>query len=244
MRYTRYNYKPPRKSSNFMIGIILTVIIAIALGTLISKVLPKNTSGNSVADDKTKINSENKVTPNKEGTDATKVNSEISNSDYIAIQCGAFGDMEKALDLKNSLMRFGTPFIVEEDKVNKVLFGIYPTDSIDSITKVLTENKIDYFKVKLGLTAKDSTSAQTNEMVSANIRILNKVSEKDTSGYTTEELKKWLLSLEGADEKSENYKDMTVIKAYLTALPEEIKKEKTEEGYIYIYKFIKKLLTV
>ncbi|MCJ7688604.1 MAG: hypothetical protein MUO60_04700, partial [Clostridiaceae bacterium] len=135
-------------------------------------------------------------------------------------------------------------FIVEEDKVNKVLFGIYPADSIDSIIKELNANKIDYVKIKLGLTAKDSTSAQTNEMISAHIKILNILSEKDTSGYTTVELKKWLLSLEGADEKSENYKDMTVIKAYLTALPAEFKKEKTEEGYIYIYKFIKKLLTI
>ncbi|MCJ7687751.1 MAG: hypothetical protein MUO60_00250 [Clostridiaceae bacterium] len=172
MRYTRYNYKPPRKSSNFMIIIILTLITAIVLGTLISKILPKNTSGNSITDDKTKINSENKVTPNKEGTDASKVNAQTSSSDYVAIQCGAFGDMGKALDLKNSLMKLGTPFIVEEDKVNKVLFGIYPTDSVDSITKVLTENKIDYFKIKMGLTAKDSTSAQTNEMISADIKIL------------------------------------------------------------------------
>jgi hypothetical protein len=41
-----------------------------------------------------------------------------------------------------------------------------------------------------------------------------------------------------------NYKDMTLIKAYLTALPAEFKKEKTEEGYIYIYKFIKKLIII
>ncbi|MGH4118809.1 hypothetical protein [Clostridium sp.] len=244
MRYTRYNYKPPRKSSNFMIIIILTLITAIILGTLISKILPKNTTGNSVTDNKTKINSEDKVSPNKEGTDASKVNSTSNSGNYVAIQCGAFGDMGKALDLKNSLMRFGTPFIVEEDKVNKVLFGIYPADSIDSITKVLTENKIDYFKIKMGLTAKDSTGAQTNEMVSAQIKILNRLSEKDASWYDTVELKKWLLSLEGAEEKSENYKDMTVIKAYLTALPAEFKKEKTEEGYIYIYKFIKKLSAI
>jgi hypothetical protein len=246
VRYTRYNYKPPRKSSNFMIVIILTIITAIVLGTLISKVLPKNTSGDSFTDDKTKINSENKVTEDKEGTDASKVNSETSSSDYVAIQCGAFSNKEKALVLKNSLMKFGTPFIVEEDKLNKVLIGIYPTDSIDSIIKELSASKITYVKIKLGLTAKDSTSALTNEMISAQIKILNKLSEKDTSasGYETVELKKWLLSLEGADEKSENYKDMTVIKAYLTALPAEFKKEKTEEGYIYIYKFIKKLLTI
>ena len=55
------------------------------------------------------------------------------------------------------------------------------------------------------------------------------------------ELKKWLATLKGADEKSENYSTMTEIKTYLTALPAELKKEKTEEGYIYIYKFIKKL---
>ncbi len=135
MRYTRYNYKPPRKNSNFMIFIVLTLITAIILGTLISKVLPKNTSGKSTSNDKTKTNSENKVTPNKEDTDASKVNAETSSGDYVAIQCGAFSNKEKALVLKNSLMKFGTPFIVEENKLNKVLFGIYPTASIDSIIK-------------------------------------------------------------------------------------------------------------
>ncbi|MEK6264850.1 MAG: SPOR domain-containing protein [Clostridium sp.] len=245
MRYTRYNYKPPRKnSSNFMVIFILTIIAAIVIGTLFSKVLLKDTSGNSVSDDKTKQDIKEKVQPSKDDTDASQVSTDTNNSNYVVIQCGAFGNMEKALDLKNSLMEFGTPFIVEEDKLNKVLFGIYPTDGIDSITKLLTENKIDYFKIKLELIAKDSTSAQTNEMISAHIRILNKLSEKDTGGYETVELKKWLLTLNGAEEKSENYKDMTVIKTYLTALPAEFKKEKTEEGYIYIYKFIKKLLTI
>jgi hypothetical protein len=227
-----------------MVIIIFTLIAAIAIGTLFSKVLLKDTSGNSVSDDKTKQDIKEKVQPSKDDTDASKVSTETSSGNYVAIQCGAYENMEKALALKNSLMKFGTPFIVEEDKVNKVMFGIYPTDSIDSITKVLTENKIDYFKIKLELASKDSTSAQTNEMVSAHIKILNKVSEKDTGGYETVELKKWLLSLEGADEKSENYKDMTVIKTYLTALPAMVKKEKTEEGYLYIYKFIKKLLTI
>jgi hypothetical protein len=245
VRYTRYNYKPPKKSnSNFMVIIILTLIAAIALGTLVSKVLLKDTSGNSVSDDKTKQDIEEKVQPSKDDTDASKVSTETSSSNYVAIQCGAYGNMEKALALKNSLMKFGTPFIVEEDKLNKVLIGIYPTDSIDSIIKELSASKITYVKIKLGLTAKDSTSALTNEMISAQIKILNKLSEKDTSSYDLVEFKKWLLSLEGADEKSENYKDMTVIKAYLTALPAEFKKEKTEEGYIYIYKFIKKLLTI
>ncbi|MGK0467527.1 hypothetical protein [Clostridium sp.] len=245
MRYTRYNYKPPKKgSSNFMVIIILTLIAAIAIGTLVSKVLLKDTSGNSVSDDKTKQDIKEKALPSKDDTDASKVSTDENIGNYVAIQCGAFGTMEKALVLKNSLMMFGTPFIVEEDKVNKVLVGIYPTDSTDSITKELTENKIDYFKIKLELTAKDSTSAQTNEMISANIKILNKVSEKDTSAYQTVKLKEWLLTLKGADEKSENYKDMTVIKTYLTALPDLVKKEKTEEGYIYIYKFIKKLLTI
>lgn len=239
MRYTRYNYKTPRKSNNFMIIIILTLITAIALGTFFSKILLKNTSGTenkTIENDSTK-----QVQPSKDVVDDSKVSTEASVSDYIAIQCGAFGNKENALELKNSLMEFGTPFIVEEDKVNRVLFGIYTSESIDSITKELKANKIDYVKIKLGLTAKDLTSAQTIEMISAYLKILNRLSEKDTSGFQTVELKKWLLTLEGADEKSENYKDMAIIKGYLTALPADFKKGKTEEGYIYIYKFIKKL---
>ena len=58
------------------------------------------------------------------------------------------------------------------------------------------------------------------------------------------ELKKWLVTLEGAEEKSASYTTMTEIKTYLNAMPAELKKEKTEEGYIYIYKFIKKVLKI
>lgn len=242
MRYTRYNYKPPRKSSNFMIIIILTLIAAIALGTVLSKLIPKNTNANNITENKNA--KKDTEVPSKEVADDSKAISKTNISEYVAIQCGAFTKKEGALEVKNSLMKFGTPFIVEEDKVNRVLFGIYPKDSIDSAIKVLQDNKIDFVKIKMELMAKDSTSAQTNEMISAHIKILNKLSEKDNSSYDTVELKKWLLSLEGAEEKSENYKDMTVIKTYLTALPAEYKKEKTEEGYIYIYKFIKKLLVI
>ena len=242
MRYTRYNYKPPRKNNNFVIVIILTLIVAIALGSGFSKLLHKNNSANAGTTDKTtKISLEKDSKPNKDSVDVSKPVSQTNIKDYIAIQCGVFSSKENALVLKNSLMKFGTPFIIEEDKLNKVFVGIYPKESVDIIMKQLQGNKINCAKFDFKLIAKDSTSAQTNEMISADIKILNKLSEKDTKAFQTVELKKWLLSLKGADKKSASYSAMTEIKSYLTALPEQFKKEKTEEGYIYIYKFIKKL---
>ena len=78
-------------------------------------------------------------------------------------------------------------------------------------------------------------------MISADIKILNELSEKDTKWIETVELKKWVAALEGVDEKSASYTTMTELKTYLNAMPAELKKEKTEEGYVYIYKFIKKV---
>ena len=78
-------------------------------------------------------------------------------------------------------------------------------------------------------------------MISADIKILNKVSEKINKSYTTTDLKKWMLTLKGEDVKSTSYVNLTQIKSYMTALPLEFKKENAEVGYIYIYKFIKKL---
>lgn len=245
MRYTRYNYKPPRKNNNFMIVIILTLIAAIALGTIFSKLLPKNNSANTGTEDKTtKTDEEKQNQGSKDSVDVSKVVSETSIKDYVAIQCGVFSKKENALVLKNNLMKFGTPFIIEEDNLNRVLFGIYPSESIDNVMKQLKENNIDYVKINFQLTYKDIASAQINEMISADIKILNKLSEKDTKSIETVEFKKWLGSLERAEEKSESYSNMAEIKAYLTAMPAELKKEKTEEEYIYIYKFIKKLLKI
>lgn len=239
MRYTRYNYKPPKKNNNFMIVIILTLIAAIALGTIFSKFLPKNNTGNTGTDGKTA-----KTDSEKESVNVSKEIPEANIKDYVAIQCGVFSKKEGALELKNSLMKLGTPFIIEENNSNRVLLGIYPSESVDIIIKQLNENNIGYVKIKFQLIAKDMASAQINEMVSADIKILNRLSEKDTISYPTVDLKKWLTSLTGAEEKSENYAAMTEIKTYLTALPAELKKEKTEEGYIYIYKFIKRVLKI
>ncbi len=245
MKYTRYNYKPPRKKNNFMFVFILIIIAAITLGTIFSKLLPKYNDSNAVADDKSsKIGLEKSNIIDKTATDASKVTSENIINNYVALQCGIFSNKANAIVLKNNLMKYGTPFIIEEDNSNRVIFGIYPMESIDSITKQLQEDKIEYVKIKFQVIASDITSSQINEMINADLKILNKLSEKNTSAVQTVELKKWLLSLVGADEKSASYKAMAEMKAYLTAMPAEIKREKTEEGYIYIYKFIKKLQKV
>ena len=246
MRYTRYNYKPPRKKNNFMFVFLLIIIAAITLGTIFSKLLPKSdNTKNAVAQEKTtNIGLEKESQTSKDGVDVSKVIPKASTKDYVALQCGVFSKKENALVLKNSLMSFGTPFIIEEDNLIRVFFGIYPKESSDIITKQLQANKIEYTKISFQINGNDLTSSQINEMISADIKILNKLSEKDIGGYDTVELKKWLLTLQGAEEKSASYATMTEIKSYLTAMPGSLKKEKTEEGYIYIYKFIKKLTKI
>lgn len=242
MRYTRYNYKTPRKNNNFMIVITLTLIVAIALGTILSKLIPNNNVKTGTGDKTTKTDSVKDSKVNKDSIDVSKAIPQTNIKDYVAIQCGVFSAKENALILKKSLMEFSTPFIIEEDKLYKVLVGVYPKEGIGNIIKQLDAKKISYTKINFQLSGKDSTSAQTNEMISADLKILNKLSEKDTKSIKTVELKKWIGSLKGAEEKSKNYSIMTEMKSYLTAMPAELKKEKTEEGYIYIYKFINKLL--
>jgi len=240
VKYTRYNYKSPKKKNNFIFVITLTLIAAIALGTIFSKLLPNN-ANTSTSDKTTKVSLEKDSKTSKDSGGVTKAVSQSNIKDYVAIQCGVFSKKESALILKNSLMEFGSPFIIEDAKLNKVILGVYPKESIDSIIKQLSAKKITYVKINFQLVGEDSTSAQTNEMISADIKILNKLSEKDTKAYQTVELKKWMGSLKGADEKSKNYSNLTEMKSYLTALPSEFKKDKTEAGYIYVYKFIKKL---
>jgi hypothetical protein len=228
-----------------MIVIILTLIAAITLGTIFSRLIPKFTNWKTDAADKnTEIGLAKDSELNKESGEVSTVNAENNTKEYVAIQCGAYSKSENTLILKNKLMKFGTPFIIEEDNLYKVILGIYPSEGIDVVVKKLKEDKIDVVKVKLQLISKDKASAQTSEMISADIEILNKLSEKDTKSIQTAELKKWLNSLESSVEKGESYSAMTELKSYLTALPEELKREKTEQEYIYIYKFIKKLIKI
>ncbi|APC41350.1 hypothetical protein [Clostridium estertheticum] len=242
MRYTRYNYKAPKKNNNFIIVITLILIVAIALGTIFAKLLPNNSKIASADNKVTKISLQKDTKTNKVSVDDSKDKAQNDIKEYVALQCGVFSKMESALILKKSLAEYGTPFIVVEDKLNKVLLGVYPKGGADSIIKQLTAKKITYSKINFQLEGKDLTSAQTNEMISADIEILNKLSEKDTKSIQTVKLKKWMTTLTGADTKNKSYASMTTIKSYLTALPEEVNKDKTEDGYIYIYKFIKKLI--
>ncbi|MBU3153521.1 hypothetical protein [Clostridium estertheticum] len=242
MRYTRYNYKRPKKNNNFIIVITLILIVAIALGTIFSKLLPNNGKTASADNKITKISLQKDTKTNKVSVDGSKDTSQNDIKEYVALQCGVFAKMESALVLKNSLAEYGTPFIIVEDKLNKVLLGVYPKGGADTIIKELTAKKITYSKINFQLEGKDLTSAQTNEMISADIKILNKLSEKDTKYVETAELKKWMTTLTGADKTNKSYVSMTTIKSYLTALPIKVEKEKTEDGYIYIYKFIKKLI--
>jgi len=244
VRYTRYNYKPPRKKNNFIFVLILTIIAAITLGTLFSKFIPKSSNANPKAVDNTKTGLEVDKVTSTDATDASKVTYENITNKYVGIQCGAFSNKEGALALKNTLTKYGTPFIIDDVNSNRVLLGIYKSDTVDSVTKVLQADKIEYVKVNFQLVGNDIASSQMGEMINADLKILNTLSEKNTSGVQTADLKKWLITLQGAEEKSPSYATMTEIKSYLTALPEEVKKDKTEEGYIYIYKFIKKLAKV
>ena len=222
-----------------MIAIILTLLVAIVLGTILSNLLPKNVNAIKGTDTKT-TNAD--LAKNK--TDVSKAVSQSNIKEYVALQCGAFSKKEKALVLKNSLMALGTPFIIEENNLFRVFIGIYPKDKIDIATKQLTESKIVFSKINFQLPEKDITSTVTNEMINADLKILNALSEKGANSYETVKLKEWLLTLPDTDAKSVNYSTMIELNKYLTAMPVSLKKEKTEEGYIYIYKFIRKLLKV
>ena len=240
MRYTRYNYKPPKKNNNFIIAITLTLLVAIVLGTICSKLLPNNSKATSTDNNVTKISLQKDTKINKASTDVSKDTSQDNSKYYVALQCGVFTKMESALLLKNSLAEYGTPFIVVEDKLNKVLLGVYPKGGADSIIKQLAAKKITYAKINFKLEGNDLTTAQTNEMISADITILNKLSLQNTKDVGTEGLKKWMTALTPGDKTNKSYASMTMMKSYLTALPIKVTKDKTEAGYIYIYKFIKK----
>lgn len=78
--------------------------------------------------------------------------------------------------------------------------------------KKLTDNKIDNSKVTFIMNKKDLCDAEISEIITAYIKVVNKLSEKDVKSVKTEEIKKWMSSLDKVDKNSSNIKTLNNLK--------------------------------
>ncbi|EJO5346448.1 hypothetical protein NRP93_000495 [Clostridium botulinum] len=230
MRYTRYDIKK-RNKCNFRFFLIIAVVLILAfiLGTMIFKlVLPSNAKqGNG-----TKKNNINLI----KGKD-----NENTYSNYVAIQRGMYAKKDNVSQILNSLKPYGNGFIIEDNGKSRVLLGIYEEEEGMKLMKKLTDNKIDNSKITFIINKKDLCDAEILEIISAYVKVINKLSEKDVKSVKTEEIKKWVASLDKVDKNSSNIKILNNLKENINKLPKDLTKNQASKSYIFIYNILKEL---
>jgi hypothetical protein len=238
MKYTRYDLKKKKDNKTFILLIVLILVLAFLFGTIIFKIFIGNYSNGKDLKSETSIK---KNSANEKAGDsaAGKNNNDIFK--FIVIQGGIYQNKENAETEKNLLNSYGTPFAVTEDNKTRILIGIYNEEEGEKNIKVLNDQKIDNSKMVFIVNKDDMCDAEIAEIVSANIQILNKLSEKNVKGVQTEDLKKWCISLKGVENQSKNIAVLNELKSYINKMPKEISKEKASENYIYLYGILKKI---
>lgn len=227
MKYTRYNIKPKRKNNNLLYLIIVMLIALVLTIMFFNKFYYKENIKNNSG----KIN-EVKKEENKNIKDSEK---DIKSSNFILIQCGVFKVKDNADKVKNQLNSFGSPFVIEQDNTYKVYQGIYTENDYNKVIEKLNKNKIQNTKVVITLPYKDLSIVELSKIIEAELKIINKTSDVQVKSVKTNELKKWVSSLESLKEDTNSYNDVKEMKDYIASLPEEVDKKKSEEMNISIY---------
>lgn len=244
MKYTRYNIKPKRKSSNnplFYLAIVL--LLALLFATIIVAVLKK--SGNPMLQDFFNISlpngedisdknvgegadAENQgkdETTNGENDSEEENGTTLINGEYVLLQCGAFKVKENAEKIMGNLKATGTPFVMQEDELYKVYSGIYTKDKAEEIFNTLKSSGVESSRVTIVIDSKDPAGLQLNKCVESLLQIVNKFSESSVVSVDTKDLKEWVSKLENLEGTSEIQKDVSSIKDYINNLPEQVEKK-------------------
>ena len=230
MRYTRYDIRK-RNKSNFTFFLIITLVLVLAfiLGTVIfNLVSPSNIKkGNTITKDNTNI--------------VRSKDNKSNSSNYIIIQRGIYAKKENVSGVLNSLKPYGNIFTIEDNGKTRVFLGIYEEDEGIKLMKKLTDNKIDNSKMTFAINKKDLCDAEISEIITAYIKIVNKLSEKDVKSVKTEEIKKWVSSLDKVEKDSSNIKTLNNLKEHINKLPKDLTKDQSSKSYIFIYNILKEI---
>lgn len=223
MRYTRYDLKKQNGFKIFVVSLLMIFFLAFIIGTFVFKVIVKNTAGFSSNDIKISDSSNKYVK-------------------FVAIQGGVYKDKNNADTQKNLLSNYGVSFSVTDSDKTRVCMGIYTEENAKGIMDSLTKKNIDNTKIVFTIHQNDLYNVEVTEIINANLKILNKLSESDVKSIKTDELKKWCASLKDVNDGDNNSKlILKELKEYINKLPGEIEKKDGEQNYIYIFDVLKKI---
>lgn len=242
MKYTRYNPKKKKENDGlkFLFVLILIVFAAFLIGTLMYRVLIKENIDGGHRTPKPiteEIKQENQKKDDNNG-EAEKSSTEFK---FYGIQCGVFANKNNADELSTKLKSAYNVFYGEEDSKYRVLVGIYEGDDGMKILDALKGEGYSVAKVSLELNVKDVCDAEIGEMIRANLKLLNKLDEKDVKSVETKDLKEWINTLKEVDKNSKNFEVFKETKEFIGSLPDNLSRENSGDNYAKIFSVIKKI---
>ncbi len=254
MKYTRYNINPKHKKENkFLFYLALTLLLALLLGTFLFKVVfegsgligfLKNGNSSEVQQNSKKDNGAKEQDSKVEETQNSGDDSEgttVSEYKFYLLQCGVFKVKENANGVMSKLSSLGKPFVGQEGELSKVYFGIYSSESIDAAVTILNGKSMENTKVTINIPVKDISTTQYCKTIESLLQITNKASEGGVESVKTAELKKWTGTLEAISEGMDKYKEVSTLKEYINALPDQVDKTQIDAMTKYLYDELIKL---
>ena len=170
----------------------------------------------------------------------TKDEKAISASKFYLLQLGSFVNADNAKKYQDEVSAtVGDTYLITDAAVSRVIKGIYAEGKLDAVQKELVDKKVVYSKMIFSLNASDLCNKEIIELLSANLQVLNKVSEKDIQSYKSEDLKKWMGTLKEVDSKAVNYQLLKQVKDHTLAYGAEITKDKLNENYKFVFDIFK-----
>lgn len=227
MRYTRYDFKKKNNDHVFFICVIIIFILSFFIGTGIFKLIfagsEFKTKTSSV---KTKAES-NAVTQN--------------NSKYFIVQCGVHEKQENAQATLSKLSTIGNPFIVQEGKYYKIIYGIVSEKNYSSVEKLIKSNNIDVSRTAISLDNNDECGAEIRKITDAYLEIISKLKNKDIKDIQTKSIKTWCKKLEKVNQNDSNYAVLKEFEEYTSKFPDKLDKNYIKNLSLFLYNELKKI---
>ena len=231
MRYTRYNIKKRRKNNKaFFVILIVILMTSFFIGTLISNIFLKDRVSNLNTSNNKKDSFYNKSKEEEKGKPIS----------FVLFQCGVFENSDNAKAMIDILKNIGYPYMIEDGSKKRIFFGIFNKEKEKEIEELLSKNGVNYNKAYFNIENNNLGSTELGEMINANIKIIDKLYEKEVKAFQTAELKKWVNSLKTVEKNNKYITLVNEYKEYINKLPENIDKNKISDNYAYIYKILKK----
>lgn len=217
MKYTRYDLTRNKRNNRFLL-LILTIIILIAfiIGSAISKFVSSRQIQMSMQLD-TKIENFDKR----------------GNAKFVFIKCNDVNSKSKKENTMSALTKLGSVLQINENK--SIIIGIFNEDKANKISKQLKKSGINNEQQVFEFKGNNLCNIQIAGILNANIQILNKLLEKNVQAVRLQDLKKWVNSLDKVDSRSKNIKILMDMKNFINKLPNELKKERSQDLIKFMY---------